>query len=179
MRVYLLPQGRMPACCGEEPERMTSILSSAISAGGPLGIIASMITPAFLILSAANLIGSTLTRLARIVDQARAVIERKRALIPAADATGIRHLNLRLKRYARRATFIQVALASFYSAIGLFVATSLDIAITDATGHKLTYLPAWLSVGGAMLLFVGSMLLLAETTLATSMLRREISDALE
>jgi hypothetical protein len=168
----------MPACYGEERD-MTTILSGAIAAGGPLGVIASMITPAFLILSAANLIGSTLTRLARIVDQARAVIERKRAMIASGDAAGIGNANVRLKRYARRAAFIQVALAAFYSAIGLFVATSLDIAITDATGHKLTYLPAWLSVGGAMLLFAGSMLLLAETTMATSMLRREISDALE
>jgi Protein of unknown function (DUF2721) len=168
----------MPACYGEE-HGMTTILSGAISAGGPLGIIASMITPAFLILSAANLIGSTLTRLARIVDQARAVIDRKRALTAAGDSAGITRSNVRLQRYAVRAAFIQIALATFYSAIGLFVATSLDIAITDATGHKLTYLPAWLSVGGAMLLFIGSMLLLAETTMATSMLRREISDALE
>ena len=158
---------------------MTSILSSAISGGGPLGVIASMITPAFLILSAANLITSTLTRLTRVVDQGRKVIEHKQKQVEGGDAVGIAASNLLLRRYATRAALVQFALAGFYCAIGLFVATSLDIAITVATGHILTYLPAWLSVAGAMLLFVGSMLLLAETSISTTMLRREIATALE
>ena len=138
-----------------------------------------MITPAFLILASANLVTSTLTRLARVVDQARSVMDRKQQSVKVADAAALAESTYRLKRYAIRSTLIQLALAGFYSAIGLFVATSLDIALTDATGHKLSYLAAWLSVGGAVLLFAGSMLLLAETTMATTMLRREIAMALE
>jgi Protein of unknown function (DUF2721) len=157
----------------------TSILSGAISAGGPLGVIASMITPAFLILAAANLVGSTLARLTRTVDSARATMERKRKLVQAGDSEGAAEENQMLARYRTRAILVEAALACFYSAIGLFVATSLAIAIAESTHHAQAYLPVWLTIAGAFLLFAGSMLLLAEATIATRMLQTEIADALD
>lgn len=155
----------------------SSILSGAIAAGGPLGVIASMITPAFLILSAANLIASTLTRLSRVVDSARAVMEHKRTAAGAGEP--ITAQDDILRRYRTRAILVQMALATFYTAIGLFVATSVVIALAESTHHSHTYLPVWLTLTGAILLFIGSMLLLTETTISTRMLQTEIAEALE
>jgi hypothetical protein len=152
---------------------MTNVLSSAIAGGGALAVIGSMITPAFLILSAANLIASTMTRLARIVDTSRSIM-REQEHTPG-NAAG----RVRLARYAHRATLVECSLGSFYMAIGLFVATSLAIAIPAATGHRGSFLPAWLTIAGAVLLFIGSLLLFAETAMSTRMLRDEIAAALD
>lgn len=158
---------------------MMNVLSSAIAGGGPLGVIASMITPAFLILSAANLIGSTLVRLSRTVDRARAVIEIIETARKAGDAKTIAARRGALKAYGTRGALVQYALASFYVAIGLFVASSLAIAITHLAGDLNSWLPAWFTVAGAVLLLCGTVLLFMETRMATRMLHEEIAGALE
>lgn len=158
---------------------MTNVLSAAIAAGGPLGVIASMITPAFLILSAANLIGSSLTRLARSVDRARTVIDRMDTHRKAGELAVAANSAAQLRRYSLRGLMVETALAAFYLAIGFFVAASLAIAITHVTNHPDSWLPTWLTVAGALLLFGGALLLFGETALATAMLRAEIAGALE
>lgn len=168
----------MPACGGED-RRMTNVLSSAIAAGGPLGVIASMITPAFLILSAANLIGSSLMRLTRSVDRARAVMDRLDAHRQAGEGAAATICTAQLHRYRRRALIVETSLASFYLSIGCFVASSLAIAVTHFAGQADSWLPTWLTVAGAILLFAGTILLFSETALATAMLRDEIAGALE
>lgn len=168
--------GRGVAGCPLAPANvptMTNVLSSAIAGGGALAVIGSMITPAFLILSAANLIASTMTRLARIVDTSRSIMREQERT--AGNAAG----RARLARYAHRATLVECSLGSFYMAIGLFVATSLAIAIPAATGHRGSFLPAWLTIAGAVLLFIGAVLLFAETAMSTRMLRDEIAAALD
>jgi hypothetical protein len=178
MADYLAPRRRMPACPGEE-RVMTNVLSSAIAAGGPLGVIASMITPAFLILSAANLINSALARLARAVDRARAVGTELRAARAAGDSKRIAALQAAIKKYGGRGSLMQLALAAFYLAIGCFVATSIAIAITHVAHNSTLWLPAWLTIAGAVLLFIGTVVLFAENRIATRMLREEIADVLE
>ena len=168
----------MPAFRGEEPH-MTNVLSAAIAGGGPLAVIAAMITPAFLILGAANLIGSSLTRLARSVDRARTVMERMTVHRQAGEDAAAASCVGQLRRYRVRGILVEVSLAGFYLAIGLFVAASLAIAITHVSNHPDSWLPAWLTVAGAVLLFVGTLLLFSETALATAMLRAEIDGALE
>jgi Protein of unknown function (DUF2721) len=158
---------------------MMNVLSSAIAGGGPLAVIASMITPAFLIVSTANLIGSTLSRLARTVDRARTVM----ADIDAARKDGNTRVEqagrAALRLYGRRGALVQYALGSYYVAIGFFVATSLAIALTHVLGHPNSWLPAWLTVAGAVLLFTGTLLLAFETRMATHMLHAEIAGALD
>jgi uncharacterized protein DUF2721 len=158
---------------------MTNVLSSAIAGGGPLGVIASMITPAFLILGAANLIGSSLTRLARSVDRARTVMERMNAHRQAGEDKAAASCVAQLRRYRIRGILVEISLAGFYLAIGCFVAASLAIALTHFSNHADSWIPAWLTVGGAVLLFMGTLLLFSETALATAMLRAEIDGALE
>ncbi len=158
---------------------MMNVLSSAIAGGGPLGVIASMITPAFLILSAANLISSTLVRLARTVDRARVVIEMIKQLRRDGDDGSLAAREAALRKYGRRGAIIQAALAAFYLAIGCFVAASLSIAITHVAGHADSWAPALLTVAGAVLLFAGTVLLFSETRIATRMLHQEIATAFE
>lgn len=178
MALYLAPRRRMPACPGEE-NGMTNVLSGAIAGGGPLGVIASMITPAFLILSAANLINSALVRLARAVDRARAVGGELRAARASGDSQRVSALQAAISGYATRGSLVQLALAAFYLAIGCFVATSIAIAISDVSHNSSLWLPAWLTIAGAMLLFAGTAVLFTENRIATRMLRAEIADVLE
>ena len=158
---------------------MTNVISSAIAAGGPLGVIASMITPAFLILSAANLISSTLVRLARSVDRARIVIERMQAVRGTGQTAEFQALQSRLRRYGLRGSLVQLALSTFYLAIGCFVAASLAIAITHFSKGGDSWLPTWITMAGAVLLFCGTVLLFTETRMSTAMLREEIAAALD
>lgn len=138
-----------------------------------------MITPAFLILAAANLVASTLSRLARVVDQARETMELKRKYAQTGDMKALRFEEARLRGYAKRTALVQGALACWYTAIGLFVASSVVIAIDVASRHASSYVPVWLTISGAVLLFAGSIQLLAETTMATIMIREEIAAALK
>lgn len=158
---------------------MTNVISAAMAGGGPLGVIAAMITPAFLILGAANLIGSSLTRLARSVDRARAVMDRMNAHRQAGEDAAASACVAQLRRYRVRGLLVEISLAGFYLAIGCFVAASLAIAITHVWNDANSWVPAWLTVGGAVLLFAGTLLLFSETALATAMLRAEIDGALE
>ena len=158
---------------------MMNVLSGAIAGGGPLGVIASMITPAFLILSAANLINSTLVRLARTVDRARVVMAEIDALRRSGAAAPLAEREASLRRYGQRGALVQAALATYYVAIGCFVAASLAIALTHVAGHPDSWIPAWFTVAGAVLLFAGTVLLFLETRLATRMLAREIAAALK
>lgn len=158
---------------------MMNVLSSAIAGGGPLGVIASMITPAFLILSAANLINSGLLRLARSVDRARIVAVQLRDARAAHDGPATARLRGTLAHYGTRGTLVQFALAAFYLAIGCFVATSITIAVSDVSRRHDLWLPAWLTVAGTVLLFGGTVLLFTENRIATRMLREEIAAALE
>lgn len=168
----------MPACSGEE-SGMMNVLSSAIAGGGPLGVIASMITPAFLILSAANLISSSMMRLARTVDRARVVIAHLQAARMSGDPATVAAYQAALRRYGTRGSLVQVALSSYYLAIGCFVASSLAIALTEFSRRHGSWFPTWLTIAGAVLLFTGTVLLFSETGVATRMLREEIAGALE
>lgn len=158
---------------------MMNVLSGAIAAGGPLGVVASMITPAFLILSAANLINSALVRLARAVDRARSVAAELRAARAEGDTPKTAALRRTLARYGSRGTIVQFALTCFYLAIGCFVATSIAIAVGDVSRRHGLWLAAWLTIAGTLLLLAGTVLLFTENRIATRMLREEIAAALE
>jgi len=158
---------------------MMNVLSSAMAAGGPLAVIAAMITPAFLIVSTANLIGSTLSRLARVVDRARTVMRDIEAAHKDGNTRAADAGRVALRLYGMRGALVQYALGSYYLAIGFFVATSLAIALTHVFGDVNSWVPAWLTVAGAVLLFVGTLLLAFETSMATRMLHAEIAGALE
>jgi hypothetical protein len=144
------------------------------SASG-ISIISAMITPAILLLASGNLVSSTLTRIARVFDRAREIIDRARAARAADDVVAAELLESMLRSYLRRTSLLERALSAYYLAIGLFVAGSLAIAFDNIIGHVVPWLSIAFVVGGAMLLLLGSLAIFLETNLAAGVLRHEIA----
>jgi hypothetical protein len=142
-----------------------------------LQIISASITPAVLILAAGSLVNSTLIRLSRIVDRARMLMERLERERAAGDRPAFATTSVELRRYSRRAGLTERALSLYYTAIGLFVAGGLAIAIDDLTHDAVPWLSLLLVVGGALALFVGTAALVIETNVATGALKAEIGRA--
>jgi Protein of unknown function (DUF2721) len=139
-----------------------------------ISIISAMITPAILILASGNLVASTLTRLGRIVDRARTLMERLEMYRERGDREGTERLTEVLKIYRRRSLFVGRALSAYYAAIGFFIVTSLAIAMDNAVQTLAPWLAVVLAVIGVVLLLLGTVALVVETNLATGMLSREL-----
>lgn len=130
-------------------------------------IISSMITPAFLILGAANLANIALTRLARTVDRARVLL--------GLDKAPHAHVDLWLARYARRARLAESAILCFFSGVALFVAACLSIAIDHYLGGSLTWLPVSLTILGMLVVLSGAIFLGQECRVASRQIFEEIA----
>lgn len=139
-----------------------------------LTIISAMITPAILILASGNLVSSTLTRLGRIVDRARALGDHLAANRQAMSGGASDELTDILRNYRRRATFVARALSAYYAAIGFFIVTSLMIALDNFMQSLVPWLAVALTVIGVLLLLLGTLALVIETNLASGMLGREL-----
>jgi len=139
-----------------------------------LAIISAMITPAILILASGNLVASTLTRLGRIVDRARALGDylalHGKGLTDGASA----ELTDILRNYRRRSILAARALSAYYAAIGFFIVTSLIIALDNFMQSIVPWLAVVLTVVGVLLLLLGTVALVIETNLASGMLGREL-----
>lgn len=149
----------------------------------PLGLslLSAMITPAVLISACGTLIFSTSTRLARVVDRVRQLsIQIERLFTEPAVPFGEerrREVEVQLGFYARRARLVQGSLTSFYVALGLFVATTIAIAVTPFL-PALAWLPSAIGIIGTLVLFLGSVLLINETRLALQALKSETAFAI-
>ena len=139
-----------------------------------LSIISAMITPAILILASGSLVASTLTRLGRVVDRARTLIDRLEECRASGDSAGCESLVDLLRIYRRRSLFVGRALSAYYAAIGFFIVTSLMIAMDNFIRPFVPWLPVALSVIGVVLLLLGTIALVVETNLASGMLAREL-----
>jgi Protein of unknown function (DUF2721) len=99
-----------------------------------LAVLTAMITPAVLISACGALILSTSTRLGRVIDRVRFLTGKFEELArnPQADEMAEDRRTLffvQLARQATRARLIQRAMVAFYTALGVFVATTVAIAI--------------------------------------------------
>jgi uncharacterized protein DUF2721 len=139
-----------------------------------LAIISAMITPAILILASGNLVSSTLQRLSRIVDRARVLTNRLEEHRAAGSQPQIAALTEILRVYRRRSLFVGRALSAYYAAIGFFIITSLTIALDNFMQTLVPWLAVVLTVIGVLLLLLGTIALVVETNLASSMLAREL-----
>jgi hypothetical protein len=149
-------------------------------AGEPSGlsVLSAMVTPALLILACGTLITSTASRLARIVDRARVLSQGLEKLWAdeTVDFADVRKAEVerQLAIHADRGRLIQQSLTSFYVALGLFVATSISLAVV-AYMPALTWVPTSLGIVGTLVLFYGCVLLIRETRLALSSVRSEMA----
>jgi hypothetical protein len=146
-------------------------LSRLEAPANALAILTAMITPAVLISACAALIFSTATRLGRVVDRVRQLSSKFEELAknPQADDMAEERRTLiftQLERQMGRARLIQRAMVAFYSALGVFVATSVAIAGVHAFARTYTYLAVGLGILGTFFMLYGSVLLIVESRLA-------------
>jgi len=130
-------------------------------------ILTSMITPAVLISACGTLIFSTSARLGRIFDRVNVMKGEVESIVTGKISypdERMKHLRGQIELQRRRATLIQKAMVSLYSATLLFVASSLAIAINVAYGSSdLAWVPTLIALGGGLFLFAASALLLYES----------------
>ncbi len=146
-------------------------------------VLASMITPAVLISACAALILSTSVRLGRVVDRVRALSDRFEEMAHK-EAREVVLLDERLEltftqldQLTSRARHLQRAMTTFYVALGMFVGTSVAIGFVGLTGQvggAFQWFPIVLGMVGAALLFVGTLLLGFEATIALRSIHGEM-----
>jgi hypothetical protein len=153
-------------------------MTNAVTPSWAVSTIAEMITPALLILGSASLVASALVRMARVVDRARTLS------VIVCDGSwkrnGITVAELRrsLERHAARARYAERSIALLYTAVVLFVATCLLIAVDRAAGHALGWAPMALAVLGTVVLLGGGAWMVAECRLSGAQIAEEIREAL-
>lgn len=139
-----------------------------------------MITPAVLISACGALILSTSTRLGRVIDRVRALIDRFEEMMKSESTVELyderRALIFdQLDRLTTRARLLQKSMTIFYVALGVFVATSVAIGIVAAVGETgYSWIPVLLGLLGSCGLFYGSLLLISEAQLALISLNSEM-----
>jgi hypothetical protein len=151
-----------------------NVLSSTIE------FLTAMITPALLISATGSLVLSTSTRLGRVVDRVRDLEQRLSELILIEDKSTIplydrpldTVVNL-LDKVTTRARILQKAMGAFYYGLGVFVLTSVSIAVVGLF-NVWRWLPIPLGIVGIIYLFYGSLLMLRETRMATATVNAEM-----
>ena len=144
-----------------------------------LAILTAMITPAVLISACGALIFSTSTRLGRVIDRVRLLSERFQALAlnPEKDEMFDERRELifsQLDRQTSRARLIQRAMTAYYTALGVFVFTTVAIAIVSAAARNFTWVAVALGLVGSLFMFYGSVLLIIESRMALSAIHSEM-----
>ncbi len=149
-------------------------LSSAVA------VLTAMITPAVLMSACGTLILSTSTRLGRVVDRVRGLSDRFEEM--AATPSQIELYEERravifdqLDKLTSRARLLQRCMTTFYTALGVFVSTSVAIGAVAAVGSaSYSWVPVVMGLVGAVCLFYGSVLLIFEARLALSTITAEM-----
>ena len=152
-------------------------LSSAVA------VLTAMITPAVLISACGALILSTSTRLGRVVDRVRMLIERfEETMKTQEEEEGVEMFEERrsflfnqLDKLTTRTRLLQRSMRVFYLALGVFVGTSVAIGLVAAVGRpSYAWFPVVLGLAGACGLFYGSVLLIHESRIAQESLNAEM-----
>ena len=149
------------------------------SPGNALGVLTAMITPAVLISACGALIFSTATRLGRVIDRVRFLSTRFEELArnPEADDMASERLPLlygQLERQTTRARLIQRSMVAFYSALGIFVATSVAIAVLNSIARNYLWVSVVFGLLGSSFMLYGSVLLIIESRMALAAVISEI-----
>lgn len=141
-------------------------------------IISAMIAPAIFILAVGNLLSSVLTRLTRVIDRSRFVMDRIKALDAAGSSDEANVLRQELVNYRRRQRLIYATIFAYHAALACFSLSSLSVAVVVLLRDQLAVIPTAFAIIGVLLVFGGSTALFQETRLATGILNREIDRAL-
>lgn len=141
-------------------------------------ILTSMITPAVLISACGTLIFSTSARLGRIFDRVNVMKGEVEAVVAGKMSFPVERMEFLQRQVAlakKRATLIQKAMATLYSATALFIASSLGIAANVAFGSpEQGWIPTLIALSGGVFLFAASALLLYESRFNLKFVTRNI-----
>ncbi len=137
-----------------------------------------MITPALLISATGTFILSTSNRLGRCVDRMRgimAILEEDRAATVAFPMSGERKSFLlsQVDLLTKRSRILARVLVYLYFASGIFMATSVSIAMASVAMAQWSWLPLLLGITGAVFQFAASIMLIGEARLSRSGLEEE------
>lgn len=150
------------------------------SMNSTIEFLTAMITPALLISATGSLVLSTSTRLGRVVDRVRGLEIRLGELIYAENKEEVPLYEKRLEvivdlldKVTSRSRILQRAMGAFYYGLGLFVLTSVTIAVVGLF-NVYRWLPIPVGIVGIMFLFYGSLLMLRETRMATATVNAEM-----
>lgn len=133
--------------------------------------LTAMLAPAFFLTATASLLLSANNRLARIIDRARTLLKELPDMQDPAQRT-IYENRIALQR--RRSLIILRAGQLLYTAISLFVGTSLAVAADTFLAHRLGATPTILAALGVLAMFAASLLLARESTLAVKAVNEEM-----
>lgn len=142
-----------------------------------INILASMITPAVLILACGSLSLTTSQRLSRSIERTRKVsgifneINQGSKHISEAEK---KMLYRQLIKSAKRAELMQQTMTLLYIAMSLFIATSLLIGIFEIMNWAQPLFTIILAMVGAVLLLAASVTLIMETRLALAAVKDEM-----
>ena len=148
-------------------------LSSALT------VLTAMITPAVLISACGTMILSTSTRLGRVVDRVRSLSDKLEELAKIEGTVELLDerravIFSQLDKLTSRARILQRSMTIFYTALGIFVATSVAIGVVAVTGLRYSWIPVAVALIGAAFLFYGSILLILEARLALTTIHIEM-----
>jgi hypothetical protein len=148
------------------------------SPSAALTVLTSMITPALLLSACGTFILSTSHRLGRVIDRVRNLtvmmedIMQEDRKVELLDERRRVIFNM-IDRQSARAKLLVRALVIFYVAAGAFIATSVAIGIISLYDPRFAWVPLILGISGAILLFIGSMVLIYEARQAVLSLQLE------
>ncbi len=134
-------------------------------------VVSAMITPAFFLTAASSLLATSNARLSRVVDRMRVdIVELKRAGAAAVQD----ELRGRVGLHRKRSRLVLAALRLLYGSVSAFVATSMAIAADSVLGWHIDLLPIALAMLGVLLMFVASLCLGKEASMALRMLEGDL-----
>jgi hypothetical protein len=154
-------------------------LTSLEAPQNALAVLTAMITPAVLISACGALIFSTSTRLGRVIDRVRTLSDRFQQMMASPEKDDMfeeRQLLIfqQLDRQTSRARLIQRAMTAFYTALGVFVASSVAIAVVSAAARNFTWIAVVLGLLGSLFMLYGSVLLIVESRMALGAIMSEM-----
>ncbi len=148
--------------------------------GSTIEFLTAMVTPTLLISATGSLVLSTSTRLGRVVDRARDLERRLGEMIYVEDKSEVPLYEKRvevivdlLDKVTSRSRLLQRAMATFYYGLGMFILTSVTIAVAGLF-NIYRWLPVPIGVIGILFLLYGSLLMLKETSMATATIKAEM-----
>ena len=149
----------------------------------PATVLSAMITPAVLMSAAGTLVLSTSNRLSRVVDRIRALVAEAKAVQSSAEGQlGVVPLREaerqlitdQLVRLSARVRLLIAAMTVLYTAIGLFVATSIAIGVVALLQWQYGWVPVVSGLAGTGALLYSSVLLIREARLAVRSTMQEL-----